>query len=173
MSGKLCDFLKPWIPYGQFITIQKTVREDIMKKYLVIIMVLVFAVPCIAVADDYGSGVKATLILKTTTTTGDYPVKYLNTQNPEVTVMKVEIMPGAETGWHSHPVPLYAYVLEGNLTVEIKGGRTFHFTAGDAIVEIVNTPHNGKNLGTTPVILIAFYTGEKGTPNTVMTPAGQ
>ena len=87
--------------------------------------------------------------------------------------MKVEIKPGAETGWHSHPVPLYAYVLEGDLTVEVKGGNTYHFTAGNAIVEVVNVPHNGKNLGATPVVLIVFYTGETGTPNTVMTPADQ
>jgi quercetin dioxygenase-like cupin family protein len=145
-----------------------------MRKYLVIIIVIfIFVVPYIALAGDYDSGVKATLILKTTTTTGDYPAKYLNTQVPEITAMKVEIKPGAETGWHSHPGPLYAYVLEGNLTVEVKGGNTYHFTAGDAIVEVVNIPHNGKNPGTTPVTLIVFYTGETGTPNTVMTPYDQ
>jgi len=153
---------------------KKALREDCMRKYLVIIIgILIFAAPYIALAGDYDSGVKATLILKTNTTTGNYPAKYLNTQVPEITAMKVEIKPGAETGWHSHPVPLYAYVLEGNLTVEIKGGNTYHFTAGDAIVEVVNIPHNGKNLGTTPVTLIVFYTGERGTPNTVMTPADQ
>jgi len=145
-----------------------------MRKYLVVMSVIfVLAVPYIVVADDYGSGVKATLILNTTTTTGNYPVKYLNAQSPEITAMKVEIKPGAETGWHSHPVPLYAYVLEGSLIVEVKGGDTYRFTAGDAIVEVVNIPHNGKNLGTMPVVLIAFYTGEIGTPNTVMTPADQ
>lgn len=145
-----------------------------MRKYLIIILVVfVFGVPYVAVAGDYDSGVKATLILKTTTTTGNYPAKYLNTQSPEITAMKVEIKPGAETGWHSHPVPLYAYVLEGSLIVEVKGGDTYRFTAGDAIVEVVNIPHNGKNLGTMPVVLIAFYTGEIGTPNTVMTPADQ
>ncbi len=57
--------------------------------------------------------------------------------------------------------------------MEVNGEKTYHFTAGDAIVEVVNIPHNGKNLGTTPVVLIAFYTGETGTPNTVMTPADQ
>lgn len=145
-----------------------------MRKHLIIILVVfVFGVPYVAVAGDYDSGVKATLILKTTTTTGNYPAKYLNTERPEIITMKVEIKPGAETGWHSHPVPLYAYVLEGNLTVEVKGGNTYHFTAGDAIVEVVNIPHNGKNLGTMPVALIAFYTGEIGTPNTVMTPTDQ
>jgi quercetin dioxygenase-like cupin family protein len=145
-----------------------------MRKYLITLLVFfAFGVPYVAVADDYTSGVEASLILKTTTTTGHYPIKYLNTERPEITVMKVEIKPGAETGWHSHPVPLYAYVLEGNLTVEVKGGKTYHFTAGDAIVEVVNIPHNGKNLSRMPVVLIAFYTGEIGTPNTIMLPSDQ
>jgi quercetin dioxygenase-like cupin family protein len=143
-----------------------------MRKYLVVMLVVsVVGIPYIVAAGDYGSGVKSTLILKTTTTTGNYPVKYLDTQNPEITVAKVEIEPGAETGWHSHPVPLYAYVLEGNLTVEVKGGNTFHFAAGDAIVELVNISHNGKNIGTAPVVLIVFYTGEAGKSNTLVTPA--
>jgi len=145
-----------------------------MKKYLfTLLVVLALGVPYTAVADDYTSGVKASLILKTTTTTGHYPAKYLSTDKPEITVMKIEIKPGVETGWHSHPVPLYAYVLEGNLTVEVKGGKTYHFSAGDAIVEFVNIPHNGKNLGTVPVVLIAFYTGEIGVPNTIMIPSDQ
>ena len=145
-----------------------------MRKYLVT-LVLFFAlgVPYAAVAGDYASGVDASLILKTTTTTGSYPAKYLNTDKPEITVMKVEINPGSETGWHIHPVPLYAYVLEGDLTVEAKGGKTYRFAAGDALVEFVNVPHNGKNLGTLPVVLIVFYTGEIGMPNTVIMPSDQ
>ena len=145
-----------------------------MKKYLFNLLVcFAVGVPYVSVANDYTSGVQVSLILKTTTTTGHYPAKYLNTESPEITVMKVEIKPGSETGWHSHPVPLYAYVLEGKLTMEIKGGKTYDFAAGDAIVEVVNIPHNGRNLGTTPVVLIAFYTGEIGKPNTVMMPSDQ
>jgi len=141
------------------------------KKFVILWCIFVFCVPHLAWADDYGSGVNTALILKTTTTTGDYPAEYLNAEKPEINVVKVEISPGAETGWHSHPVPLYAYVLEGELSVELKGGNTYHFSAGDAIVEVVNVPHNGKNPGTAPVVLIVFYTGEIGTPNTVKTPA--
>lgn len=142
-----------------------------MRKYLaVMVVVFILGVPYIVAADDCVSAVKSTLILKTTSTTGNYPAKYLDTQSPEITVMKVEIEPGAETGWHSHPVPLYAYVLEGNLTVEIKGEDTYHFAAGDAITEVVHIFHNGKNPGPMPVVLIVFYTGEVGKPNTVMTP---
>jgi quercetin dioxygenase-like cupin family protein len=145
-----------------------------MRKYLVtLLLFFALGVPYFAVAGDYASGVEASLILKTTTTTGHYPAKYLNTEKPEITVMKVEIKPGAETGWHSHSVPLYAYVLEGDLTVEARGGNAYNFAAGDAIVEMVNVPHNGKNLGKTPVVLIVFYTGETGTPNTLETPPDQ
>jgi len=143
------------------------------KEFIIILVILFFCFPNLVVSDDYGTGVKTTLILKTTKTTGDYPAKYLNTEKPEITVMKVEISPGAGTGWHSHPVPLYAYLLEGSLTVEAQGGKIYHFKAGDAIVELVNMPHRGKNSGTTPVVLIVFYTGEIDTPNSVMTPAGQ
>ena len=143
-----------------------------MKRYFAtVLFIVVLTIPYVTVADDYGSGVQADLILKTTKTTGNYPMKYLVTQNPELTVLKVEIKPGSETGWHLHPVPLYAYVLQGELTVEVKGGDIYHFGAGDAIVEVVNIPHNGRNLGTIPVILVAFYTGAKGTPNTVMLPS--
>jgi quercetin dioxygenase-like cupin family protein len=153
---------------------KKPVPEDCMRKYIFILLVIfISAVPSLVIADDYDPGVKTTLILKTLSTTGNFPVKYLNTQSPEITVMKVEIKPGAETGWHSHPVPLYAYVLEGNLAVEVKGGDWYYFTAGDAIVEVVHIPHNGKNFSTMPVVLIVFYTGETGTPNTVISPADQ
>jgi len=153
---------------------KEAVREDNMRKYLfALILFFTLVVPYVVVADDYTSGVESSLILKTTTTTGHYPAKYLNTERPEITVMKVEIKPGAETGWHSHPVPLYAYVLEGNLTVEVKGGKAYHFNAGDAIIEFVNIPHNGKNLGTQSVVLIVFYTGEIGTLNTVKLPPDQ
>lgn len=140
---------------------------------MVFMFFVALAIPCLAASGDYASGVEASVILKTTTTTGHYPVHYLTTDKPEITVMRVEIKPGAETGWHSHPVPLYAYILEGNLTVEVKGGKEYHFTAGDALIELVNIPHNGKNAGTKPVVLVAFYTGEIGTPNTVMVPHDQ
>jgi hypothetical protein len=90
-----------WVKY------KEAVREDKMRKYLfALILFFVLVVPHVAVADDYPSGVESSLILKTTTTTGHYPAKYLNIERPKITVMKVEIKPGDETGWHSHPVPL-------------------------------------------------------------------
>jgi len=47
--------------------------------------------------------------------------------DPEVTVMTVELSPGTETGWHTHPVLVYAYILSGSLTVEVEGKNTSIF----------------------------------------------
>jgi len=116
---------------------------------------------------EYGAGITVREIAKTTVTADGQPVRYLRADRPEVTALIVEIPPGGETGWHLHPVPVYAYIIKGTLDVEMGNGdvRTYH--EGDAIIEMVNTPHNGKNRGSAPVKLVAFYTGEQGKPNTI------
>jgi len=49
----------------------------------------------------------------------------------------------------------------------MKNSENYDFREGDAILEVVNTPHNGKNKGTIPAKLVVFYTGEQVKPNTV------
>lgn len=129
---------------------------------------------CLIVAflytDTYGegyTGVKAVQIKKTTQTSNGQGISYSKTSAPEVTVLMVEIPSGGETGWHFHPVPVYAYLLSGSLIVETEDGEKQVFTEGDAIIENVNTPHNGRNTGSVPARLVVFYTGEKGSPTTV------
>jgi len=113
-------------------------------------------------AGDYDTGVKSNLLIKSTTASNGQKVEYLKTENAEVTVMTVEIAPGRETGWHLHSVPVYAYIIAGKLMVEMEGGKQYEFKEGQAIIEVMNTPHNGINIGDVPVKLIAFYTGEQG-----------
>jgi quercetin dioxygenase-like cupin family protein len=81
--------------------------------------------------------------------------------------MTVELAPGAETGWHEHPVPVYGYVVSGSLSVELENGKLISFSAGEAIIEVVNTMHNGRNSGAVPVKLAVFYLGAEGIPNVV------
>ena len=116
---------------------------------------------------EYDQGVKVTSLLQTATTTLGQLIEYPKTDRPELTALEVEIAPGKETGWHKHPVPGYAYVLAGTLTIEMEDGKHFQFEAGKAFVEVINTLHNGKNLGTEPVRLIAFFSGEAGKPFTM------
>lgn len=87
-----------------------------------------------------------------------------------VTAAIVTIPPGGETGWHSHEVPLFAYILEGELTVDYgeKGKRTYK--TGDSVLEAVGWSHNGTNTGTVPMKLLAVYMGGGGKANTVKAP---
>ena len=66
-------------------------------------------------------------------------------------MLRVEIPLGRETGWHTHPVPSFAYVISGTLTVASKDGRQLRFTASQCLAESVDVLHDGKTLGATPV----------------------
>lgn len=114
--------------------------------------------------------VNVTTLKKTTTSTDGSKIIYPKIDNPEVTALLVEIPPGGQTGWHLHPVPVYAYMLSGSLNIEMENGENYSFKEGDAIIEVVNTPHNGKNTGQGPAKLVVFYTGEIGKPLTVKVP---
>lgn len=130
-----------------------------------ILLSLQFGVVPVLRADDYVGKIKAEKILVTTTASNGQPHAYLNTERPEVTAMTVEIPSGAETGWHLHTVPVYAYLLSGSLAVELADGTSLPFKAGEVIVEVQNLAHNGKNQGSETVKLAVFYTGEEGRPN--------
>jgi quercetin dioxygenase-like cupin family protein len=107
--------------------------------------------------------VRATPLLKTATTWDGQPIAY-PAGPAEVTALHIVIEPGGETGWHLHPVPSYAWVIEGELEVRLKDGRTRLLRQGDALAEVVNTWHNGRNVGAGPVKLVVFYAGVAGQP---------
>jgi quercetin dioxygenase-like cupin family protein len=87
----------------------------------------------------------------------------------KVTADLITIDPGADTGWHVHDVPLLAYMLEGELTVDYGGSGTHVYRAGDVIVEAIRTAHNGRNAGPGVVRMFAVFLGADGTPDTVET----
>ncbi len=112
----------------------------------------------------YNSGVTSKLLAKTTVTANGQKIAYPVTDKAEVTAMVVDIAPGAETGWHKHAVPVYAYMLSGAIEATIEGGKTIIYSAGDPIIEVVNTFHNAINKGDKPASLVVFYIGIKGEP---------
>jgi quercetin dioxygenase-like cupin family protein len=88
---------------------------------------------------------------------------------PRVTSAIVTIAPGAEGQLHRHQVPMYAYVLQGVVTVDYGQHGTKVFKQGDAIIEALHVPHKGMNRGTEPVALLVVYMGAEGTQS--VTPA--
>lgn len=83
----------------------------------------------------------------------------------EISAAIIELPPGQATPWHRHGVPLFAYILSGELQVDYadKGVRTFG--PGQAFMEAMNQRHRGVNNGKEPVRLIAVYMGARNMKN--------
>jgi len=121
--------------------------------------------------ESYKPSVKVKRILQTTTTTSGDPIHYPSFTDPEVQSLIVEIPPGGETGWHTHPVPAYAYILAGTIEVDSEGGAQRIFKAGDSFAEMVDHRHNGRVVGDETVRILMIVTGQKGMPFSTRTAA--
>jgi len=135
-----------------------------MKRLWLVILVLCI---CLGAKSQYNKGVVLEPLLKTDTTSIGQKIVYPHFENDEVSIVKVTIPPGKSTGWHKHVFPVFAYVLQGTLTVEVENRKTLRFTAGSSLSEVINILHNGINNGKDDVVLIAFFMGEKGKPLSV------
>ena len=90
---------------------------------------------------------------------------------PVITSAIVTIPPGGQTGWHEHSIPLYAYILEGELTVDYGTEGTRLYRAGEGVMEAIDWSHNGTSTGTVPVRILAVYIGAESMPNAEPVPA--
>jgi quercetin dioxygenase-like cupin family protein len=106
-------------------------------------------------------------VLSTGTTVTGEPIQYPSGAPAQITAVEITLQPGQQTGWHTHPVPLLGYVLEGELTVDYgpKGERIYR--KGEALAEAMNEAHNGRNAGQDPVKILAVFMGVEGTPGSV------
>ena len=87
---------------------------------------------------------------------------------PEIKVLSIRIPAGVTLPWHYHPVINAAVILKGRLELYTKNGETKAFGPGEALIEVVNTVHAGKAIGSDDVELVVFYAGRKGEPTTVL-----
>jgi quercetin dioxygenase-like cupin family protein len=85
-------------------------------------------------------------------------------EKPEVQAVVVEVAPGAATAWHKHPINNFAYILEGELRLELEDHTTHLFKTGEAFAEVVDLWHRGVNVGAGPLKILVFYSGEVGAP---------
>ena len=77
------------------------------------------------------------------------------------------VTPGERTIMHKHGVPLFAYILDGELTVDYgtHGSRTYR--QGQSFMEAMAVAHFGVNNGAQPVRLLAVYMGAKGAKDVI------
>jgi quercetin dioxygenase-like cupin family protein len=76
---------------------------------------------------------------------------------------EAEIAPGMTVARHTHPGIEAAYILEGELNLEVEGQPARAFKAGDAFQVPPVTPHGGKN-GDKATRITSTYIIEKGKP---------
>ena len=62
-----------------------------------------------------------------------------------------------------HTIPLFVYILEGELALHGEDGSTRRVKQGDAFMEATDW-HFGSNEGSATVRLLAVYPGEVGAP---------
>ena len=105
-------------------------------------------------------------LLSTGTTIMGETLHYPTNGPAHVTAAIVTLPPGGRTVLHKHGVPMFGYILEGEITVEYgdRGKRTYH--QGDAIMEAMDAAHFGA--GPQPVRILAVYMGADGTPPSVI-----
>ena len=94
-------------------------------------------------------------------------IVYPTTGKAVVTSAIVVMAPGERTILHRHGVPLFAYMLEGELTVDYGAHGTRIYRQGDSFMEAMNVSHAGRNTGATTVRILAVYMGAEGSKDVV------
>lgn len=118
-----------------------------------------------AAAQD--AGYPAMPLLSTGTSILGEPLHYPTTGAAHVTASIVVLAPGGQTIVHKHGVPLFAFILDGELTVDYgdRGKRTYR--KGEAFMEAMDVAHIGINTGAQPVRILAVYMGADGSDDVI------
>ena len=131
-------------------------------------LALALIAPCAIVvrADSAPPSYPAVPLLSAGETVTGETIRYPS-GDARVTASIVTLAPGGRTIAHRHGVPMFAYILDGELTVDYgdKGKRTYR--AGDALMEAMAITHSGLNTGTVPVRILAVYMGATGASDVI------
>ena len=110
-------------------------------------------------------------LLGTTQTIIGQRIAYPTEAPAKVTAVIVTMLPGEATGWHRHDIPMFGYILEGEVTVDYGAKGTRIYKKGDALMEAIDWEHNGRNSGSGPARVLAVFMGAEGVPDTEMLPS--
>jgi quercetin dioxygenase-like cupin family protein len=137
---------------------QKKYFLNILARTLAVIFLTTFSMP--SQADGY----PAKKLFVTGQTIVGEEISYPNKGKAQINASIVTLEPGEATIRHGHGVPLFAFILEGELTVDYGVlGKTFR--KGQAIMEAMEAHHKGINTGGKTVKILAVYMGAEGAKN--------
>ncbi len=138
-----------------------------LRRTLTVALVLIAGLASASRAFAQDAGYPAMPLLSTGTTIMGEPLRYPTSGPAHVTASIVVLAPGAKTIMHKHGVPLFAYILEGELTVDYGARGTRTYPKGQAFMEAMDVPHFGVNRGTQMVRLLAVYMGAEDAEDVV------
>jgi quercetin dioxygenase-like cupin family protein len=141
-------------------------REEYRMKKLIYGICLILLLSSNALAEDVNAIQSSVLAKSSLSWDGNHLPEYPKGPS-EITILRIKIPPGAQLPLHMHPVINAGVLLSGELTVITEDNMTINLKAGEAIVEVVNKWHYGKNEGNSTAEIIVFYAGIPDTPITV------
>jgi quercetin dioxygenase-like cupin family protein len=116
--------------------------------------------------DALPAGFQTEPVIKTSVTRDNDPIVY-PTGSPEIVSVIGTIEPGGRTPLHQHPVPVYVYILEGEVELRTEGGQPYRYKAGEAYIEALDRDHQLFNVGAQPARVLVVFVGEAGKPTTI------
>lgn len=138
---------------------------------LTLALAIGMTLPCLATAQDnpLPAGFTSQTLLKSGTTRDNEPLAYPGGK-PEIISVIGTLEKGGRTALHYHPVPVYVYVLEGEVELRSEGGQPHRYKAGESFLESLNRKHQAFNIADKPSKLLVVFIGEAGKPTTVAAP---
>lgn len=125
---------------------------------IALVSMIVVGIACFhtnVAAEEYVSKAKAKTL---------YQAPLQGAEGKEIVIKHFGFPPKFVGGKHMHPGPVFVYVLEGELTVELDNG-TKTYKAGELYPEEINAAMVGKNLsGTDDLEILVFQVGDIGKP---------
>jgi quercetin dioxygenase-like cupin family protein len=119
------------------------------------------------VASPLPAGFESKPVIKTGKTRDAQPIVYPRTEKPELLSVIGTLQPGGRTPLHEHPVPVFVYVLDGELELQSEGQPSQVYKSGEAWIESLNKKHQAFNKGAAPARILVVFVGEEGKPTTI------
>ena len=94
-------------------------------------------------------GLTLKTIIQAETTMIGQPIRFPQTDG-QITAVLAEVAPGGQVGRHMHPVPLFVYILEGTLTIDMEQHGVHAFKAGEGLAEVIHTWHKAETSAINP-----------------------
>ncbi|MGO9699969.1 MAG: cupin domain-containing protein [Xanthobacteraceae bacterium] len=108
-----------------------------------------------------------TPLLSTGTTVAGETLHYPASGAAHVTAEIVTLPPGGRTALHKHGVPMFAYILDGEITVDYGGHGKRTYRKADSIMEAMDVAHFGADTGAQPVRILVVFMGAEGVADTI------